>query len=117
MTAGRKLHDADLVGSDGKFLRARSNQANGALCVFEFNRVVVLGPKSVIKDKSGNAGSVKPVCDLAAFVIRRQIAVTPAGKYDHGSMWSALRVRRIRGDVRPILVGVTQCAGNSPLPK
>ena len=64
-----ETHEADYRWIDVEVPGAAADEAHGALGVAEFDGMVIAQAETVSEDERGDTHSVKPVSDLAAFVI------------------------------------------------
>src|SRR5580704_11341079 len=99
MAARGEAHDADAVGRNVEFGRARTNQANGALRVAQLDWMVIARAKTIREDESGHAERVEPVRYLPPFVVRSEKLIRASGSDNHG------RPRRLPVPGREILDG------------
>ena len=110
MTARRESPDADAAGRDAVIGGVRAHPADGALCVQDGGRIVVARRDAILQYEGLNAERIEPACDLVAFVILGQAAVSAAGENDHGG----LDCRPFRGwiDGETGLIGVLGADGS-----
>ena len=100
---------------NAELLRARAHEANGALRVAELDRVMVSGTEPVLEDERRHAGGIEQVRDLPSLVIRRERAISAAGRDDdRGARRLARAENRQR---RPIGHPLAQRAGRAVGPE
>ena len=115
VTASGEPHHPNSIGGQAELLRARADEANRALGVAEFNRVMVAGPESVLEDESGHARRVEQVRDLPSFVVGRERAVATAWRDDDRGARGLARTVDRQG--RPISILLTERARRAVRPE
>ena len=86
-----EAEDADAFRIDFQLVGVRTDGADGALGVAEWDWMVVLGAETVLEDDAGDAVGVQPGGNLLPFVVDRQSAVAAAGADDDGGAVGFLR--------------------------
>ena len=113
VAAGGESHDADAVRRDTEFFRARTDDAEGALDVFELRGIVIARAEAILQHEGRHAQRVQPVSDLGALLVNRQVNVSAAGTYDNACADRLGRLRQIYGE-RGFVLGKradrTRCA-------
>src|SRR2546430_2347261 len=117
MTAGGKPHHADFVWQHAKLLCTRAHDANRALRIAKLDRMVIARSQSVSHNKCRKAHGVKPIGDLAAFMICGEIFVASAGENNYRRSGRALRRSSVQGDRWPVGIGGTERARSLALPQ
>lgn len=116
MTPGREADDAYALGVEIPFRCAGSDEAEGSLCVFEFDGVMIFGAQAVFENEAGDADAVEPLGDGFSLV-GGEVHVSPAGADDESCAGGFARSGEEWGDGWDIDIGGALRAGGVVLPE
>ena len=86
MAARGKTHDPHMVGRHVPFRCSCAHDADCALRIAKFDRMVVPRAQPVFQNERGNPQRIQVVRDFTPFMIHRQRAVTASGA-NHNRQW------------------------------
>src|SRR4051794_6273258 len=117
VAAGGESHDADAVRLNSELRSASANDANCALCVTQFNGMVITRTQSIFEDERCYAHGVQPIGDLPALVIAGQHVIRAAGCDDDRRARVRWQYRRVVRQRRLVFIAIADSAGSAMLPK
>src|SRR5262249_39722298 len=103
-------------GNDVEFGCTGADCSDGPLRVTKLDWMVIAGTEPVFQHERGDPHRVEPVRLLPTFVLSREVAVPATGRHDNCGSGASARCT-IRGDRRPVRVGLTQCARRAVFPE
>jgi hypothetical protein len=118
VSAGRKSHDADAIRLHAIRGCLVADDADGALRVAQFHRVLITGAKPVLEHERRDPHGVEPIRFLHPFMSHGEGLVAPArSDDDRGPRRDPRRGWRVIGEKRPVARRVPERTGNVAVPQ
>src|SRR5262245_48347788 len=83
MSSRGKAHNPYAIRGNPVFPGPRANGADRALCVTQFDRVVILGAETITQHERSHSDRVEPARDVSAFLLHGEVLVSAAGTDNH----------------------------------